>query len=76
VIVIYVKSEKCEEKECHVEENRGQGVIKNRQKWCGCSKGKKRETVCPSERKAQQNGTWAGALEGTAKEEGSQREVR
>ena len=30
----------------------------------------------PKKRKAQQSGAWAGALEGTAKEEGRQREVR
>jgi len=36
VIVIYVQCKKCKEKGCHVEENRRQGVIKNRQRWCGC----------------------------------------
>jgi len=30
----------------------------------------------PSEAKAQQSGTWSGEAEGTAREEGSQREVR
>jgi len=29
---MYVQCEKCEEKECHVEENRRQGVIKDRQR--------------------------------------------
>jgi len=32
VITTYVECEKCEEKGCHVKENRGQGVIRNRQK--------------------------------------------
>jgi len=36
VIVTYVKYKRCGEKRCHVNENRGQGVIKNRQRWCGC----------------------------------------
>ena len=65
VIVLYVVCERCGQKECHVEENRGQGVISDRQKWCGCQK-----------RKAQQSSTWAGVPEGVAKEGGRQREVR
>ena len=32
VIVTYVECEKYREKEYHIEENRGQGVISNRQK--------------------------------------------
>jgi len=32
--------------------------------------------VYPKKGKAQQSSAWAGALEGTAKEEGRQREVR
>jgi len=34
VIVIYVKCERYEEKRCHVKENRGQGMISNREGWC------------------------------------------
>jgi len=36
----------------NVEENRGQGVIRNGQKWCRCSKEKEREVVHPRKRKA------------------------
>jgi len=44
--------------------------------WCGC-RGKKEEKVARSrEAKAQQDGAWSGELESTAKEEGSQKEVR
>jgi len=32
VIVTYLECEKCGRKGCHMEENRGQGVIKDRQK--------------------------------------------
>ena len=32
IIVIYVQYEEYREKRCHIEENRGQGVIKDRQK--------------------------------------------
>jgi len=32
VIVTYVKYKRCGEKRCHVNENRGQGVIKDRQR--------------------------------------------
>jgi len=71
VIVMYVECEKCGEKGCHVEENRGQGVIRNRQKWCGCSKGRERKAVYPREGKAQQRNTRPRGLESTAKERGS-----
>jgi len=64
------------QKGCHVEENRGQGVISDRQKWCGCWKRRETEAVYPKKRKAQQSSTWAGIPEGAAKEEDRQREVR
>jgi len=35
VIVMYVQCERHGEKRCYVEENRRQGMIKNRQRWCG-----------------------------------------
>jgi len=35
-----------------VEENREQGVIRNRQKWYRCSKERKREVAHPREGKA------------------------
>jgi len=59
-----------------VEENRGQGVIRNRQKWWGCLKGREEKAVYPRERKAQQDSTWSGELECTAKKEISQRDIR
>ena len=65
MIVSYVECERCRQKECQVEENRGQWVSSDRQKWCRCQK-----------RKAQQSGIWAGVPEGAAKEGGRQREVR
>jgi len=36
VIVTYMQYERYGEKGYHVEENRRQGVIKDRQRWCGC----------------------------------------
>jgi len=76
VIVSYVECERCEQKGCQVEENRGQGVISDRQKWCGCQKRKEAEAAHPKRGKAQQSGAWAGAPEGAAKEGGRQREVK
>ena len=49
----YVECERCRKKGYHVEENREQGVIRNRQKWCGCSKGREKEVVHPREGKVQ-----------------------
>jgi len=34
------------------------------------------KAACPSKGKAQQDGTWSGEPEGTAKEKSSQRDVR
>ena len=76
VIVLYVECERCGQKECQMEENRGQGVILDRQKWCGCQKRKKTEAAHPKREKAQQSGARAGVPEGAAKEKGRQREVR
>jgi len=76
VIVLYVECKRYGQKECQVEENRGQRVISNRQKWCGYQKRKKTEAVHPKRGKAQQSGAWAGVLEGTAKEKGRQKKVR
>jgi len=55
---------RCREKGCHVEKNRRQEEIKDRQRWCGCIE----KAVWPRETKAQQDGTWSGELESTAKE--------
>jgi len=54
VIVMYVECERCEEKGCHVEENREQEVIKDRQRWCGCQGRREKKAVQPREAKAQQ----------------------
>ena len=45
IIVSYVECERCGQKGCQVEENRGQGVISDRQKWCGCQKKKEIEAA-------------------------------
>jgi len=47
VIVLYVEYERCGQKGCQVEKNRGQGVISDRQKWCGCQKRKETKAVHP-----------------------------
>ena len=39
----YVQYKRCGEKGCHVEENRRQGIIKDRQRWCGCQKKEKKK---------------------------------
>ena len=74
--VEYVECKRCGQKGCQVEENRGQGVISDRQKWYGCQKKKEIGVTYPRRGKAQQSGTWAGVPEGTAKEKDRQREVR
>jgi len=55
VVVLYLVCERCGERGCHVEDNRGQGVIPwTKQKalsWCGC-KGKRVESGVPTERKS------------------------
>jgi len=76
IIVTYMQCERCREKGYHIEENRGQGVISNRERWCKCQKKKKKKTAYPIERKAQQSSIQLGESEGIAKEEDSQREVR
>jgi len=76
VIVMYVECKRYGKKECHVDENRGQGVISNRQRWCGCQKRKEEKVVWPRETKAQQSSAQPREPEGAAKERGRQREVR
>jgi len=55
VMVSYLVCERCRERGCHVEDNRGQGVISwTKQKalsWCGY-KGKRVESGTPTERKS------------------------
>ena len=59
-----------------MEENRGQRVISDRQKWCRWQKRKETEVAHPKRGKVQQSSTGAGVPGGTAREEGRQREVR
>ena len=68
--------ERCRERGCHVEENRGQGVIKNRQRWCECQGKRQKKAVQPREAKAQQSSTWSGEPESIAKEKVKERDVR
>ena len=60
-----------------MEENRKQRVVLRRKleklEQCGY---KRRKVACLLEGKVQQDGVWAGDPESTAKERGSQREVR
>ena len=72
----YVECERCGQKGYQMEENRGQRVISDRQKWCRWQKRKETEVAHPKRGKVQQSGTGAGVPGGTAREEGRQREVR
>jgi len=45
VIATYVQYERYGEKGCHVEKNRRQGMIKNRQRWCGYQKEKEKKAA-------------------------------
>ena len=78
---MYLECEWYGKKEMYVEENRGQGVLKEKRweetKWCGCPKQNSRKEVAyPREGKAQQDSTWTEALKGTAREEDAERDVR
>ena len=79
IVVSYLTC-KCGEKGSHVEDNQGQGVISfwkwKELSWCGCKGKIKGKAVQPREAKAQQSGAWSGELECTAREGGSQQEVR
>jgi len=82
VIATYIECRWCRKKGMHRENNRGQGVLKERKleeaEWCGCSKQKKREevVVCPREEKVQQGDAQTVVLKDTVKEEDRQRDVR
>ena len=71
VVVLYITCARCGSQECHVEDNRGQGVVSRKRlkeiKWCGYTE----KAVCPKEGKAQQSGAWARDPEHAAKEGGS-----
>jgi len=56
MIVSYVECKRYEQKGYYVEENKEQGVISNRQKWCGCQRRKEMKVACPIEGKVQQGG--------------------
>ena len=82
VIVTYIECRWCGKKGMHRENNRGQGVLRGRKleeaEWYGCSKQKKRKEVVvyPREEKAQQSGMRIVVLNGAAKKEDRQRDVR
>jgi len=90
MVVTYTECRGCERKGSYAKDDRGQGVLQDRTFWCGC-KGKKRESSIPIERKSaareekaarpreakvQQSSAQSGEPEGTAREGGSQKEVR
>ena len=54
-VVTYLKCSRCGEGGCHVEDDRGQGVVpywkREKMNWCGC-KGKRVEGGAPTERKS------------------------
>ena len=65
IIVTYVKCERCGEKGCHVEDNRGQGIIRDKQRWCGCQKRKREEAAHGQEnQKVQQKRRVAEGMSG------------
>jgi len=88
MIVTYTRCRGCRRKGSYAEDNRGQGVLRDRTFWCGCkrkasgvpterkSAARVEKAAWPREAKAQQSGARSGELESTAKEEGSQKEVR
>jgi len=82
VIATYIECRWCRKKGMHRENNRGQGVLRGRKleeaEWYGCSKQKRREEVVahPREEKIQQGGMWTVVLNGAAKKENRQRNVR
>jgi len=71
-----MQCKRCGGKGYHVEKNRRQGVIKDRQRWYRCQKKEKKKAAHPTEGKAQQSGTQPRESESAAKEGDSQREVR
>jgi len=82
VIATYLECRWCRKKEMHKENNRGQGVLRGRKleeaEWYRCSKQKKKEEVVvrPREEKTQQGGMWTVVLNGAAKKEDRQRDIR
>jgi len=80
VVVLYLVCKRCRERGCHVEDNRGQGVIPwTKQKvlsWYGCKGKAEGKAAWPREAKAQQSGARSGEPESAAREGGSRKEVR
>jgi len=85
MIVTYTNCRGCGRKGSYVEDDRGQGVLKDRTFWCRC-RGKKVEGGAPTERKSiakvekaarpreakmQQSGAWLGEPEGIARKKES-----
>jgi len=60
-----VQCERCREKGCHVEENRRQEVIKDRQRWYGCQKKEEEKAAYSTGEKVQPK---RGILKGRSKE--------
>jgi len=64
------------EKKMYWENNRGQGVLRERRleeaKWYGCPRQRRKESniVLPTQRKIQPDGAWSEPPKSTAKEEG------
>ena len=79
IVVSYLTC-KCREKGFHVEDNQGQGVIPfwkwKELSWCGCKGKTEEKAVWSREAKVQQSGARSGGPESTAREGGSQKEVR
>jgi len=73
---MYVEYNRYGKKGCYVEENKGQGVIPDRQRWYRYQGRRKEKVTWPREAKAQQSGTQLGELESTAKEKEKERDVR
>jgi len=88
MIVTYTKCRGCGRKGSYAEDDRGQGVLRDRTFWCRCerkeggapterkSTARVEKAVRPREAKAQQSGARSGELKGAAREGGSRKEVR
>ena len=80
VVVLYLTCKRYRSQECHVEDNRRQGVISRKRlevlSWCRCKRKEVEKVVWPRETKVQQSNAQAGDLESIAKEGDSRKEVR
>jgi len=76
IIASYVECGKCRKKRYYKKENRGQEVVKDRQRWCGCQEKRKEKAAQPKEAKAQQDSAQSREPEGTAKEKRKERDIR